>query len=94
MEISLKFVSLDKMRITSLDPKYKLGGSIKGLINYLGLNAKERPKRYKKSRYSIRNVSMKDLSKIIREFETFTYKSYEKRRPKHEPTNSYFYLTI
>ena len=35
---------------------------------------------------------MKDLSKIIREFENLLYKSYERRRPKHEPTDSYFYL--
>ena len=36
---------------------------------------------------------MKDLSKIIREFEKLPYKSYERRRPKHEPTHSYFYLS-
>ena len=35
---------------------------------------------------------MKDLSKIIREFEKLPYKSYERRRPKHDPTDSYFYL--
>ena len=35
---------------------------------------------------------MKDLSKIIREFDKFPYKSYEIRRPKHDPTDSYFYL--
>ena len=37
---------------------------------------------------------MNDLSNIIREFEKLTYKSYERRRPKHEPTDSYFYLAI
>ena len=47
---------------------------------------------YKKASYSIRNVSKKDLSKIIREFEKLPYESYEKKRPKHEPTDSYFYL--
>ena len=35
---------------------------------------------------------MKDLSKIIREFEKLPYKIYEMSRPKHEPTDSYFYL--
>ena len=35
---------------------------------------------------------MKDLSKIIRDFYKFPYGSYEMRRPKHEPTDSYFYL--
>ena len=34
---------------------------------------------------------MKDLSKIIKEFEKFPYKSYETMRPKNEPTDSYFY---
>ena len=33
---------------------------------------------------------MKDLSKIIREFEKFPYKGYDRRRPKHEPIDSYF----
>ena len=37
---------------------------------------------------------MKDLSKIIREFEKFSYKSYERRRPKYYTTDSYLYLAI
>ena len=36
---------------------------------------------------------MKDFSNIIRGFEIFPYKSYERRRPKHDPTDSYFYLS-
>ena len=35
---------------------------------------------------------MKDLSKNTRDFEKFTYKIYERRRPKYDPTDSYFYL--
>ena len=50
------------------------------------------PKIYQNSRYYIVNVSMKNLSKIIREFEELSYKGYERRRPKHDPTDSYFYL--
>ena len=38
------------------------------------------------------NVSNKDLSKIIREFNFFEKLPYEKKRPKGEPTDSYFYL--
>ena len=30
--------------------------------------------------------------KIIKEFEILPYESYEKKRPKHEPTDKYFYL--
>ena len=29
---------------------------------------------------------------IIREFEKLPYESYEKKRPKHDPTGNYFYL--
>ena len=49
-------------------------------------------KELKKARYDIVNFSMKYLPKIIREFEKLTYKSYERRRLKHDPTNSCFYL--
>ena len=42
--------------------------------------------------YAIRIVSGKDLSKIIKEFEKIEKLPYEKKRPKHEPTYSYFHL--
>ena len=35
---------------------------------------------------------MKDLLKIIREFDKLPYKIYDRMRPKHDPTGSYFYL--
>ena len=38
------------------------------------------------------NVSEKDLSKIIKEFEKIGKLPYEKRVPKYEPTPSYFHL--
>ena len=60
----------------------------------MGFNANVRPHKYKKARYSFINVINKDLLNIIREFENLPYKSYENKRPKHEPTNSYFYLSI
>ena len=62
------------MIITSLDPKDNLVISVKGLITSLGLQAKTNPNKYKTARYAIKNVSMKDLSKIIREFDKFPYK--------------------
>ena len=62
------------------------------MITYLGFKDKVRPHKYKKSRYAIRNVSKKDLSEIIKKFENLPYESYYKKRPKHEPTESYFYL--
>ena len=57
----------------------------------LGLKTKSKTNKYKNARYAIRYVSKKDLSKIIRELEKLRYTSYERRRPKHEPTDSYFY---
>ena len=44
LNISLKFESLDKMIITSLESKFKLGISGKGLIASLGLKAKNKAK--------------------------------------------------
>ena len=67
LDISLKFGSPDKMKITYSDPKYYLGRPGKALINFLGLNSIGRSKK-KKEIYSITNVSMKYLSNIIREF--------------------------
>ena len=88
LDIFLKFDSLDKMIITSSESKVKLGRSGKGLITSLGLKAKTKPKKYKKTRYTIENVSKKDLSNIIRDFNKLPYESYERKRPKHEPTDS------
>ena len=44
-------------------------GSGKGLVTALALNTKARSKIYKKARYAIVNVSMKDISNKIKEFE-------------------------
>ena len=33
------------------------------------------------------------LSNIIKEFEKLPYKGYVQNRPKHEPTDSYFYIS-
>ena len=66
--------------------------SVKGLITPLVFKSKARSQEYKKARYAIRNVRKKDLSKIIREFEKFEKLPYEKKKPKHEPTGSYYYL--
>ena len=69
-----------------------MGGSGKVLVKDLALKIKARLKKYKKAKYAIRNVSWKDISKIIKEFEKFEKLPYEKKRPKHEPTESYFHL--
>ena len=69
LDISLKFDSLDKMKITSSESKDNLVISGKWLINSLGIKAKVRSHKYKKASYAIGNVIMKDLSNIIKEFE-------------------------
>ena len=88
LDISLKFDSLDKMRITSSESKYNLERSGKGLITSMGFKAKERTRRYKMEMHAIKTVSKKDISKIIREFEKLPYERYERKRPKCEPTDS------
>ena len=70
-----------------------MGTSGKAFITSLGLKAKSRPKKYKKARYAIGNVSTKNLLNIIGDFEKLPDKIYESRNPKHEPTHSYFYPT-
>ena len=92
LDVSSKSNSLYKMEITSSESKGKLEKSRKGLITSLGFKTKARSQKYKKSRYAIRNVSKQDFSKIIKEFEKFLKLPYEKKRPKHEPTDSYFHL--
>ena len=61
LDVLLKFDNLNKMRITSSDPKYNLGRPGKGLIISLGLRSKAMPKKHKKARYAITNVSIKYL---------------------------------
>ena len=90
LNIPLKCDILDKIKITSSESKVKLRILGKGLITSLGLKSKTIPEKYKKERYAIVDVSKKDLSKIIREFEKLPYESYEKKRPKHEAADSYF----
>ena len=62
------------------------------MITSLGFNTKARLQKYKKERYNIGNVSKKEISKTIKEFEKIEKLPYEKKMPKHETTGSYFHL--
>ena len=62
------------------------------MITSLGFRTKANLQKYKKAKYAIRNVNEKDISKIIKKFEKIEKLPYEKKRPKHEPTESYFRL--
>ena len=57
----------------------------------MGLKTVRRSKK-KKARYDITNVSLKDISNIIKEFEKLLYKGYVRKRSKYVPTDNYFYL--
>ena len=92
MYISLKFDSQDKIKITSSESKGTLERSGKGLITSLGFKIRVRSYKYKKAKYTIINISKKNLYEIIREFEKFDKPPYERKRPKYEPTDSHFYL--
>ena len=60
--------------------------------NRSGSQDQSKAEKYKKARYAIIIVSMKDLSNKIKEFEKFVKVPHFKRTPKHEPTLSYFHL--
>ena len=80
------------MKTTSSESKVELERSGKGLVTDLDLKTKSGSKKYKKARYDIRNVSMKNLSNIIKELVKIVKVPYVKRIPKHEPTSSYYHL--
>ena len=60
LDISSKFDSLDKMKITSQSQKIKLSRSRKGFITSLCFKAKVRSQKYKKLRYTIGNERARD----------------------------------
>ena len=60
--------------MTSSAPKTYLGSLGKSLIAFLGLKAKSGLKAYKKARYAITNISMKDFSNIIWDFQNCVIK--------------------
>ena len=62
------------------------------MVTALAFKIKVRSPKFKKARYAIGNVSKKELSKIIKEFEEIGKLPYEKRIPKNEPTSKYFHI--
>ena len=62
--------------------------------NRSGSQDQSKVEKYKKERYAIGNVSMKDLSKKIKEFLKIVKVPYVKSIPKHEPTSSYFHIVV
>ena len=69
LNVSEKSDSLKNTETKSSESKGKLERSGKGLVTALDLKTKVRSEKYKKARYAIGNVSMKEFSKIIKEFE-------------------------
>ena len=64
LNISEKFDSLNKMETTSSESKVELEGSGKGLVTALALKTRAGSKKYKKARYAIGKVSMKDVHRL------------------------------
>ena len=60
------------------------------MITSMGIRTIGRSKKNEKTRYAITNFSMKDISKIIKEFEKLPNKGYVQMRPKPKPTESNF----
>ena len=85
--IYLKVGSMNNMKIKSSEPKYYLGISGKRLITSLDPKTISSSRKNKKARYAITSISMKDLSKLIKDFETLPYKVHVRKRSKHEPND-------
>ena len=92
LNVSEKYDILNKMETTYSESKGKLGRSGKGLVTAPDIKTRVRLQNYKKARYAIGNVSMKDLSNIIKDFEKIVKVPYVKRIPKNKPTSSYYHL--
>ena len=52
------------------------------MIASLGINTIRRPKKIEKARFSITEVSLKDLYKVIKEFKDLPYEGYVGKRYK------------
>ena len=85
LKFSEKFDNMDKMETTSSESKVKMEGSGKWLVTALALNTKAGSTKYKKARYAIGNVSMKDLSKKNIKFEKFVKVTHPKITPNMNP---------
>ena len=69
--ISLNFVSLDKIKITTLEPKDYLVRSGKGLITYLGINTIRRPKKIKGQGFSLLMSVLRIFLRLLRNIRIF-----------------------
>ena len=93
LDISLECGNLYKIKITSSQPKDYLGISGKRLITSIALKTIRRSKKIKKAMFAVTEVSFKDISNIIKEFNYLSYEVYARKRSKKMPTGSYFYLS-
>ena len=92
LDISSKFDILNNLKTTSSE-SICFGKIRKGVGYRSGFQDQSKVAKIQKERCVIRNVSKKDLSKTTKEFEKIGKLPYEKKRPKHEPTDRYFHLS-
>ena len=92
LNISEKFDDLNNMETTSSESKEKLERSGKVLVTALAFKTKVRSTKYKRlsSEMSVRRTFLRLLGSL----RNLIKLPYKKKRPKHEPTDSYFHLTI
>ena len=64
------------METTYSESKETFERSVKGFVTALAFKTKARSPKYKMARYAIGNVSEKELSKIIKEFEKIGKQPY------------------
>ena len=84
---SEKYINLDNMNITSSEGNNIKEDQERGLLPLWV----SRPLGGQKNvKYAITNVSIKDHSNAIKDFGKLPYKGYLRKRPKHDPIDSYF----
>ena len=89
--ILLEFCSLYKMIITSSKLKHYLGRTGRGWLPLWVSRTMQGQRKRKRQSMSIL-MSVWNISKITKDFEKLLFKSYERERNKHGPTDSYFCL--
>ena len=85
LEISLGIYCTDKREFTSLESRYYIGISVKGLTDSLTLRTKRKNKK-QNSRNAITDITNQYFRKLIMEFNNSPYIGYKKKQVHNEPT--------
>ena len=94
LDISLNFDSLDKMKITSSYSKENWNDQESGWLPLWVSRPKWGQTNAKRQGMPSEMPVRRTFQRLLRSLKKLSYESYEKKRPKHEPTDSYFYPAI